>query len=140
MKQLKSLSTLAAVLLAVLFLSACGSPKATLEATKTNPAALGEVRLEDKDDNGNNVIQIDVDSLSAPSKIDDSLTVYVVWIKPEGGDAYQNFGRLKIDDEQRGKISFTTPHKSFDVLVTAEEKVDVKTPSNYIVLQGTLKG
>ena len=51
------------------------------------PAPTGTVKIEKDKDNGDTKVAIKVDHLARPSSLTPSADVYLVWIRPNGGEA-----------------------------------------------------
>jgi hypothetical protein len=115
-----------------LALAGCAT-KVQLVNTPLVPAADGEVRIS-TDDNNNTKVKLEVKHLAPPSSLTPPQSMYVVWTRADG-DQPRNEGMLQIGDNREGKIEFVTPAEQFELLVTAEESVDVRFPSNMVALR-----
>lgn len=143
----------AALLLVAGTLSACGTMSGhsasgggagiqaktvTLAASEQIPAAQGQVRVKDA---GNNNTQIDlsINHLAPPQKIDAQATTFMVWAKPSSElRRAQPLGALVVDKDLQGKLTATTPYRNFEVFVTAETSSQVEDPSGDRLLWGTV--
>ena len=125
-----------ALLIGALLCAACASTDQRLVPTAENRAALGKITTT-SDDNGNTELRVMVDHLAEPAMISPGLRTFVVWIRPDGSAEYLNVGQLTIDDEDRnGELETKTPHRDFEVLVTAEASSTPDHPSHHLVLTG----
>jgi hypothetical protein len=97
------------------------------------PAAMGMVRVQKAKDNGNNKLQIKVEHLARPSSLTPSATNYLVWIRPNGGDALKQ-GAVGVDKNLSGELTVETVAKDFDLFITAEQSNSVTVPSSIEVL------
>jgi hypothetical protein len=97
------------------------------------PAAMGMVRVQKAKDNGNNKLQIKVEHLARPSSLTPSATNYLVWIRPNGGDALKQ-GAIGVDKNLSGELTVETVAKDFDLFITAEQSNSVTVPSSIEVL------
>jgi len=62
-----------------------------------------------------------------------------VWVQPRGQQA-ELLGALRINtDSLEGSLKGTTTYKNFDVLVTAEDSPKAETPSEAVILKGTVE-
>ncbi len=105
--------------------------------TKIDPSAMGDIDLG-HDKNGNTIVNVRVEHLAKPSMLTPPSTMYVVWFQQPGSDP-ENEGQLLVGNDLRGQLRTTTPLHNFDVFVTAETDPTVKTPSDQLVLHGTIQ-
>jgi hypothetical protein len=98
------------------------------------PAAMGTVKVQRAKDNGNNKLEIKVEHLARPSSLTPSATNYLVWIRPNGGDALKQ-GGIGVDKNLRGELTVETVAKDFDLFITAEQSSNVTVPSSIEVLR-----
>jgi hypothetical protein len=100
-----------------------------------DPGARGNIHT-DKDDNGNTKVKVEVEHTATPQQLNPPHQVYMVWIQ-ESGQPAKRVGELKVDrDHAKGSVEGTTPAKVFDVIVTAEDQINVETPSSSELLRG----
>lgn len=115
-----------------LLLTGCGGPSeyiitGTERAVGTDGMATVEM-IE-----GNRMVTVELEHLPPASRVSESATVYIVWIKPQGGTPSMA-GRLEYDDDERtGTMRATTPHANFQLLITAETDATVTSPSDIVV-------
>ena len=100
------------------------------------PGATGSITSK-TDANNNLALNVKLEHLPPPSKLDSTLTTYVVWIRPITGGAYQNAGQLKMGTDRTGELTTTVAFTDVDVVVTAEKDPTTREPSEFIILQGT---
>src|SRR5580658_1106289 len=67
------------------------------------PAATGIVKVERAKDNGNMKLDIKVDHLARPGSLTPSANNYLVWIRPNGGEAFKQ-GAIGVDKNLRGEL------------------------------------
>ena len=102
------------------------------------PAAQGKVSI-DHDRNGNDVVKMSVKHMAQPSALTPAKVNYVVWIQARGKDP-ENHGILRINEnDAAASFSTTTPYKTFDVFVTAEDTPNPTSPGGPEVLRGTVQ-
>lgn len=106
----------------------------TMTADQSVPAASGTVHAQRDKDNGNIKLDIKVKNLARPSTLTPSGTAYLVWVRPNGGDAVKQ-GALGVDKGLSGEMHCTTVAKDFDVFVTPEQSSTVTVPSSTEVLR-----
>jgi len=98
------------------------------------PAAAGTVKIQKDKDNGNTKVDIKVDHLARPSSLTPSADVYLVWIRPNGGEALKQ-GAIGVDKNLSGQLKVETVSKDFDLFITAEQSDSATFPSNIEVLR-----
>jgi hypothetical protein len=98
------------------------------------PAATGVVKAQKAKENGNIKLAIKVDHLATPSSLTPSANSYLVWIRPNGGEAFKQ-GAIGVDKNLSGELKLETVSKDFDVFITAEQSDNVTFPSNVQVLR-----
>jgi hypothetical protein len=101
------------------------------------PGAAGELDIG-TDKNGNTELKIKVRHLAKPEALTPAKTVYLVWIQQTGGTV-ESAGLLKVNSKLEGSFETTTPYKSFDVSITAEDDPTIKSPSGPEVLRGSVR-
>ena len=100
------------------------------------PAADAKVNV-DKDDNGNVRVKIHFYHLAKPDSLTPAKDAYVVWIEPNG-QAPQNMGAVKVNDNLESEFQTRTPFKVFKLYVTPEQGPKVTNPSNDHVLEANV--
>jgi hypothetical protein len=98
------------------------------------PAATGVVKAQKAKENGNIKLAIKVDHLATPSSLTPSANSYLVWIRPNGGEAFKQ-GAIGVDKNLSGELKLETVSKDFDVFITAEQSDNVTFPSDVQVLR-----
>ena len=99
----------------------------TLNTFDSVQAAKGQVLLG-TEKNGNTKVKVEVQHLAPPATVDNDSNAYVVWLQPAGGEP-QNVGVLQVGNDLKGELETRTPFKQFQVIVTAEERPNVRAPS-----------
>ena len=103
----------------------------TLSASPNVPAAEGRVQVQPgKGPDHNQALYVSVDHMAPADKAFPGMTSYVVWVIPQGGQPPQNLGVLNVGENLKGELKGSTPYKTFDVLVTAEDSGKVTHPSD----------
>jgi len=101
------------------------------------PAASGKISYQ-HDRNGNVKFTLSTKNLAAPSQLTPPKNAYVVWVEPRDQQP-QNAGVLAVNNNLEGSFSGTTPSKTFNVVVTAEDSPTVTQPSGPEILPGTVQ-
>ncbi|MCA9616330.1 MAG: hypothetical protein H6721_05475 [Sandaracinus sp.] len=127
--------SLSAVLLAL----GCGGPQEyVVTGTERSAGTDGTILLEEIE--GNQMLSVELEHLPDPGRISQGATVYIVWVKPDGGTPTM-VGRLEHDaDDRTARMRATTPHTSFEVLITAEADATATHPSEIIVVRQQVGG
>jgi hypothetical protein len=100
------------------------------------PAAQGKV-ITSTDSNGNTSVEVQVEHLVNPQRLQPAKEAYLVWIQPSG-QSPQLLGALRVGDDMKGSIKGSTPFTNFDVIITAEDQLKADTPSSTVILKGNV--
>lgn len=103
-------------------LAACGSSATSYSARGVGTAvgADATVTIAEKE-NQNYELDLKVEHLLPPDRAAQGAQSYAVWIQPEGQESPFHIGNLDYNDSSRvGALTTITPHRSFEVFVTAE--------------------
>jgi hypothetical protein len=125
-----------AFVLASLVLVACAH-QIPMQTSDRIPAAQGRVEIS-KADNDNTKMKLEVAHLADPQKLAAGATAYVVWIQSNPGQA-QNVGALAVGDNRQASLETVTPHRDFQLFVTAEPAATVATPTSERLLFATVR-
>ena len=130
-----SLSLITLLMASGLVLWGCSGPTAyQMDPGQRTASSEGEMLVE-YDSNGNMAVQMSVAHLPPPSRLEEGMSTFVVWLQPEGASGFYNMGQLRIGDDRSGSINFTTPFEAFVVRVTAEASATAMSPSDQEVLR-----
>jgi len=122
---------------ALLCTVAYAAKKYPMTAASIVPGARAEVAIS-KDKNGNTKLKMIVQHLANLENLTPRAAAYVVWLQERGGNS-ENQGQLKMDKNLKATFETSTPLKSFDVFVTAEQDARAKGPSGPEVLKATIQ-
>ena len=125
------------LIFALLCTVAYAAKKYPMTAGSMVPGARAEVAIS-KDKNGNTRLKMSVQHLANLDNLTPRAAAYVVWLRERDGNA-QNQGQLKMDKNLKATFETSTPLKSFDVFVTAEQDFRAKNPSGPEVLKATIQ-
>jgi hypothetical protein len=131
---MKKMITLFMSLVIIISISSCGTTKQQMEGNINVPAAEGVVSVKETDNN-NTSMTVKVKHLAEARKVFSGATNYIVWIRPEGSDAYQNVGALQVDKNLEGTHTTTVPYVNFKVLITPEMSSMGQTPTGPAVFE-----
>lgn len=140
---LRNLGVFFVVLLMASAMALTGCSRATIyqmDSGERTAGAEGEASVV-KDNNGNNIVTLKVAHLPQPSRLEQGMGVYVVWVNPGEGRTAFNMGQIRLSDARTGEITFTTPpYSNFSIVVTAEVDGMATSPSNQVVLRRGVGG
>ena len=139
MKPTKSILAVLCFVFAIAFTSC--STKLNFLTSSVVPAAQGAVKIS-KDENKNYEINIKIENLADPSRLQPKKDLYVVWLVTSD-KVTKNIGRLNsskgfFSGALEGKLTTVSPVKPDHVFITAENSADVQYPVGTVVL--TTKG
>ncbi|HWN97768.1 MAG TPA: OmpA family protein [Blastocatellia bacterium] len=87
---------------------------------------------------GRTRVKLEITNLDNPLTLGGYYTTYVFWaIAPEG--QADNLGELPVTIHDKREIEFTTPYKTFGLIVTAEPHGLVKLPGPAVVAENILR-
>jgi len=120
--------------LLVLGLGACGGPSEYV-LTGTARAAGTDGMMIVEDTGGNHMLTVELEHLPPPDRVSQGGQHYVVWIKARNGTP-QMLGQLDYDaDERVGRMTATSPHGSFELLISVERSMTASHPSDVLVVR-----
>lgn len=103
--------------------------------TAVSPRVTGKAEV--KRSAGRTRVRLEITNLENPLRLGGYYTTYVFWaIAPEG--QADNLGELPVTDDRR-EIEFTTPYKTFGLIVTAEPHALVRHPGPAVVAENILR-
>lgn len=126
---------LAAVSATLLIVTACatgtksGSSDIRLSSSPRIPAATA-VAKADTTKSDNTSVNLKLEHMAEPQKVDPNATAYVLWAKPINAAQPQNLGGIKVGEDLSGDIQTLTPFKNFRLFVTAEPNPQVLAPTS----------
>lgn len=127
--------------LATAFLLAFGTGCVTplkLSSTAKSPSTDAWLTVS-PDPNDNTVLEIKVEHLPPPARLGPGLKTYVVWVESTDGAFVTNVGMLRVDEQQTGSLTTTTPMREFLVKITAEQGGTAIAPSQLVVVEGAAR-
>ena len=104
-----------------------------MDADPSVPAASGTVHAQLDKSNGNTKLDIKVNNLARPSSLNPPANTYLVWVRPNNGDAVRE-GSIGLNNDLNGELHALTVLKSFDLFITPEQSNTVTSPSGREVL------
>lgn len=105
----------------------------TLHPDTAAPDATGKVQVA-TGEKGNRDVKVEAQHLAPANTAFPGMSTYVVWLKPENGQAL-NIGVLSPDKDRNAKLETKTPFTSFQIMVTAENGPTPMQPGSTEVLK-----
>jgi hypothetical protein len=113
--------------------AACGADgRFVIIGTARAPSTSGIVEVDDID-GGSTLVNVHLEHLHPPTRLDPGYTGYVVWFEHEG-QAPIRAGTLTYDASARtGDFSGTSPMQAFVVKITAEREAAPSRPGTHVI-------
>jgi hypothetical protein len=128
-----------ALALAAPWVSGCaGTRDFSTVGVQRAPGADGTVHIA-RQDVGNFAVDVRVENLLPPDRLDSDLTTYAVWFQAPGA-LPQRVGNLTYNESDRaGQVTATTTLLAFDVIVSGETGVESVAPSEFVVMRSAVE-
>lgn len=128
---------LSAALFLLFTLNSCAT-KMAFQTSSVVPAAQGKVKIK-KDNNNNYNIDLNVERLASPERLNPSKKFYVVWMNTEG-KAARNIGQIKtssglFSNTLKSSLHTVSTSKPTGFFITSENDENVQYPSGDVVLK-----
>ncbi|CAN5209519.1 hypothetical protein BH20BAC1_BH20BAC1_14800 [soil metagenome] len=112
--------------------------KMTFGTSSVVPAAEGSVKIK-SDKNENTSIDLSVERLADPKRLDPPKNTYVVWMET-ASDGTKNIGNLNtsstiLSGKLKSSLKTVTPFKPTGFFITAEDDATVQYPGGTVVLR-----
>jgi len=132
----RNLSLLAVLLFLSFSLSSCAK-KVRFITSQVVPAARGYAKIS-RDDNKNYAIDVEIENLAEPKRLQPAKSAYVVWVET-ADNGIKNLGQLKsssgfFTSGLTGTLESVTPFKPKRVFITAEDRTNIDYPGSQAVL------
>jgi hypothetical protein len=131
------LGLLVTILFTIFSLSSCAK-KLTFGTSSIVPAAEGSVKIK-SDKNKNTSIDLSVDRLADPSRLNPPKKTYVVWMETESNGT-KNIGSLNtssglLSGKMKSSLKTVTPFKPTGFFITAEDDATTQYANGQVVLR-----
>ena len=128
---------LVTILFTIFTLSSCAK-KLTFGTSSIVPAAEGSVKIK-SDKNKNTSIDLSVDRLADPSRLNPPKKTYVVWMETESNGT-KNIGSLNtssglLSGKMKSSLKTVTPFKPTGFFITAEDDATTQYANGQVVLR-----
>lgn len=115
-------------------LFACGTSASTYQFRGQEVAAGADADLRIVERDQNFELDLTVENLLPPQRTIAGAQTYAVWLQPQGQPP-THLGNLVYDEgRRRGQLTTITPHRSFDMFITAESTSTPTEPRGPTVL------
>ncbi|MEP7253807.1 MAG: hypothetical protein ABI683_15550 [Ginsengibacter sp.] len=127
----------ATILFAAFSLSSCAK-KMTFGTSSVVPAAEGSVKIK-SDKNKNTSVDLSVERLADPQRLNPSKKTYVVWMET-ASNGTKNIGSLNtssgfLSGKMKSSLKTVTPYKPTGFFITAEDDASVQYANGQVVLR-----
>lgn len=128
---------LAAIFFTIFSISSCAK-KMTFGTSSVVPAAEGSVKMK-SDKNNNTTIDLSVERLADPARLNPPKKNYVVWMETESNGT-KNIGSLNtssgfLSGKMKSSLKTVTPYKPTGFFITAEDDASVQYANGQVVLR-----
>ncbi|HET8753643.1 MAG TPA: hypothetical protein VFM59_04710 [Salinimicrobium sp.] len=114
-----------------ILVTAC-SKKVVFPTSEVLPAAEAVMKV-DKNDNNNYVLELEIENMAKPGRLQPARRTYVVWMVTDQHGTI-NIGNLNINNNNKASLETITPYKPIRIFITAEDDQKVIVPSTQVVL------
>lgn len=116
--------------------AACGGPlRYTPRPTQRAPEADATIVADVHRDQSMTNLQIRVEHLAPPDRINAGGTVFVVWARRNNSSQWTRVGILQYNPSSRtGELNGTTPDTQFELMITVENAAAPAQPSTATVV------
>jgi hypothetical protein len=128
------------VVIAALFVlvSAAMADEFKLRSSEQNPAATAVAHVN-TDRNGNLEVNLVVEHIAPPDRLNPPHSNYVVWLQAPNKQP-EMLGLMRVNtDDMAASLKTKTPYHSFDLFVTAEDNNHPDSPTGPEVLRGSVQ-
>ena len=132
----RSIFAVTAVIFVLSYLTSCAR-KISFQNSALVPAARGNVKIK-KDNNNNYRIQISLDDLAEPKRLEPSKNTYVVWMETVN-DVTKNIGNINsstgfLSNKLKASFETVSSTKPTKIFLTAEDDASIQNPGVQVVL------
>lgn len=127
---------MAAALSVLFYFSSC-TRKINFQGSSVVPAARGEVKVK-KDHNNNYRIQVSLNNLAEPGRLQPPKKTYVVWMET-GENLTKNIGQINsstgfLSGKLKASFETVSSTKPTKIFLTSEDDPNVQYPGSQVVL------
>lgn len=118
-----------------LLATACGGPlKYQVPSSSKAPGADAHITAEVREEQHATQLEIEVENLAPPDRVSSTAQHYVAWQRKSSSQVWSRISALAYDaDKRKGTLTASVPETSFDLSITAEQELNVASPSSDII-------
>jgi hypothetical protein len=138
--QTKSLTNtilaIVAAMIVLFFFSSCAR-KISFQTSSVVPAARGDVKVK-KDNNNNYSIQISLNNLAEPKRLEPAKNTYVVWMETSD-NVTKNIGQINsstgfLSNKLKASFETVSSTKPTKIFLTAEDDASIQYPGTQVIM------
>ena len=142
MKSIQTKSSINTILMivtaaiALFFFSSCAR-KISFQTSSVVPAARGDVKVK-KDNNNNYSIQVSLNNLAEPKRLEPSKNTYVVWMETSD-NVTKNIGQINsstgfLSNKLKASFETVSSTKPTKIFLTAEDDAGIQYPGTQVIM------
>jgi hypothetical protein len=133
---LNTILAIVAAAIVLFFFSSCAR-KISFQTSSVVPAARGDVKVK-KDNNNNYSIQVSLNNLAEPKRLEPSKSTYVVWMETSDNVA-KNIGQINsstgfLSNKLKASFETVSPTKPTKIFLTAEDDAGIQYPGTQVIM------
>jgi hypothetical protein len=122
--------------IALFFFSSCAR-KISFQTSSVVPAARGDVKVK-KDNNNNYSIQVSLNNLAEPKRLEPSKNTYVVWMETSD-NVTKNIGQINsstgfLSNKLKASFETVSSTKPTKIFLTAEDDAGIQYPGTQVIM------
>ena len=128
--------TIVAAMIVLFFFSSCAR-KISFQTSSVVPAARGDVKVK-KDNNNNYSIQISLNNLAEPKRLEPAKNTYVVWMETSD-NVTKNIGQINsstgfLSNKLKASFETVSSTKPTKIFLTAEDDASIQYPGTQVIM------
>jgi hypothetical protein len=133
---LNTILTIVAAAIALFSFSSCAR-KISFQTSSVVPAARGDVKVK-KDNNNNYSIQVSLNNLAEPKRLEPSKNTYVVWMETSD-NVTKNIGQINsstgfLSNKLKASFETVSSTKPTKIFLTAEDDAGIQYPGTQVIM------
>jgi hypothetical protein len=142
MKSIQTKSSINTILMIVtaaiaLFSFSSCARKISFQTSSVVPAARGDVKVK-KDNNNNYSIQISLNNLAEPKRLEPAKNTYVVWMETSD-NVTKNIGQINsstgfLSNKLKASFETVSSTKPTKIFLTAEDDASIQYPGTQVIM------
>jgi len=133
---INTILTIVAAAIVLFFFSSCAR-KISFQTSSVVPAARGDVKVK-KDNNNNYNIQVSLNNLAEPKRLEPSKNTYVVWMETSD-NVTKNIGQINsstgfLSNKLKASFETVSSTKPTKIFLTAEDDAGIQYPGTQVIM------